>query len=202
MVKDKETIAIDLDMCLGDYATPFCEVSNREFGTNLDPRYYSEDWPTLWGVDGAEVARRTEVLNKTGMQGRLPVIKTAGVACLELAKHFDLIVATSRPKHLIPISQKWVNKNYPGLFKEVFSTGTWGSELLTKGQVLQAKGVPYLVDDQLKHAVSMSAAGGTGVLYGDYTWSQNLICGEDPIVVARTWEAVKNYFISVLRNNG
>lgn len=190
----KETIAVDLDMCLGDYATPFCKICNTQFGTNLDPRDYSEDWPTLWGVDVAEVSRRTKILNESGMHNNLPAIKFAGDACMALAKNFELIVATSRPKQLIPMSRAWVERTYPDIFKEVFSTGTWGSELLTKGDVLRAKGVPYLIDDQLKHAASMSMTGGTGVLYGDYSWSQNLDCGENYIVVARTWEAVRKYF--------
>ena len=202
MAREKETIAVDLDMCLGDYATPFCAWSNRELGTDLEPQYYSEDWPVLWGVDEVEVARRTEILNKSGIVKTLPVIASAGAACMELAKRFDLIIATSRPQFLIPASRTWVNRNFPGMFKEVFSTGTWGSELLTKGQVLCAKGVPYLVDDQPKHAIGMSSAGGTGVLYGDYTWSRDVDCGDSPIVVARTWEAVKRYFETVLRSRG
>jgi len=202
MAKNRETIAMDLDMCLGDYAPLFCRISNAQFGTHLTPREYSEDWPTLWGgVDAAEVARRTAIINQRQFEpGRdMRAIREAGPVCAELAKDWDLVVATSRPLDIMRPTRAWIDRNYPDIFKDVFSTGTWADKSLTKGEVLMEKGIRYLEDDQLRHVVGMSAVGGTGVLYGNYTWSQNLDCGDSPIVIARTWEAVRNYFQAVRR---
>ena len=205
MAKSFELTVFDVDQVIADYASPFCVISNDHFGTDLRPEDYHEDWPRLWGgVDTSETKRRTEIVNGTGMIEYLPLVDERSYLTLKAIKEQRrrLMVGTALPEHLMPMRRRWIDKNFPGIFEEVRSTNTWGTDL-TKGDVVVKWGAQELVDDQAKHVIGMAGVGMTGLLFGQYNYHDGLEVPEDlagELVRVPDWDSIAEYFEVKLPN--
>ena len=112
------------------------------------------------------------------------------------------MVGTALPEHLMPMRRRWIDKNFPGIFEEVRSTNTWGTDL-TKGDVVVKWGAQELVDDQAKHAIGMARVGMTGLLFGQYNYHDGLEVPEDlagELVRVPDWDSIAEYFEVKLPN--
>jgi hypothetical protein len=167
MSKERITLALDVDNVLGNLAGSWAEMSNLLLKTNKTARDYNElSWAEYWGVDPDTAKQLYEIINIVNFPTWLPLIKGAQQGVQELAKHCDLVVATSLPESMMESRLYWLEKYFPDAFRNVYSTDPKG-EGTTKGEFLLGKGVGYLLDDQLRHVKDMVSRGGVGILFGN-----------------------------------
>lgn len=201
LTKKKTTIAIDIDDVLSRSAEVIIEYSNNRWGTSLTIDDFSEDFTKLWQVDDEEMRRRFDEYIELGMPFTYEHDSSAVTALGKMKANYHLIIITSRSTRLKKDTISWVNKNYPGVFKEqhIYFAGFWDESLSgdaikrTKGELVKSLNADYLIDDQLKHCLSVSDLGIDSILFGNYAWNrtENL-----PSNVKRSsdWTAIERYF--------
>lgn len=196
--KNKQTIAIDLDDVLALNAQEFVNFSNRTWGTNLTIDDFQEDFHKMWGISNDEINKRMHryiaeeiAADYAHFEEAVPVLK-------KLSQRYDLVVVTSRRKKLLELTAKWVERYFPGIFKDVHHSGFFddlhdGSYHMTKAQICQDIGADYLIDDQLKHCIAVAEAGIQALLFGEYSWNR---ATELPERVTRVhnWKDVERSF--------
>jgi uncharacterized HAD superfamily protein len=118
-----------------------------------------------------------------------------------LAKKFDLVVVTSRREMLKPETDAWMERHFPGIFKELHYAGMWDDATdipkalaHTKAELCREIGADYLIDDQPKHCIGAAEAGLRCILFGDYRWNKGDQKLPQGITRARHWDDVAEYF--------
>lgn len=196
--KNRQTIAIDLDDVLALNAQEFVNFSNKTWGTNLTVEDFQEDFNKMWGIPNDEIDSRMHhyiaeevAAGYAHFEDALPVLK-------KLAKKYDLVVVTSRRKLLLELTAKWVERYFPGIFKDIHHSGFFdelkdGSYHMNKAQICQDIGADYLIDDQLKHCFAVADAGIQALLFGEYSWNKADKLPERVIRV-QNWQEIESYF--------
>jgi 5'(3')-deoxyribonucleotidase len=193
----KQTIAVDIDDVLADYAETFIETSNRLFGTTIDRASYTEDWYSLWNVPDEEVMARREVLFATDMH-QVIMPKNGALEVLDrLADRYRLIIITSRHQTVRAATLEWINAHYPVIkeedvnFSGVWDDGNRNAAQRTKGDIAANLGIDFLIDDQQKHCNAVAERGIKALLFGP---QQTLNTIHDKITLVTNWEEVARYF--------
>ena len=194
-------IAVDVDEVLAAYAKGFIQFSNARWGTNLTIQDYDEDWSKVWQIDRADVPSRVAAL----LDSRQIVALDHDVSALDVLRHlkesYDLIIVTARQTQMKGDTLAWVSQRFPGIFEEdkIFFAGIWDvldetSRHKTKGQMIKDLGVSYLIDDQLKHCLSVQQQGLQALLFGDYAWNQATEPLPRGVTRVHNWSEVREFF--------
>ena len=190
----KASIAIDLDDVLSNHVEAFVNFSNSHYGTNLTIEDYEEDWPEMWQVSLAETKKRAYEFNVPEVIASFEVKKESIAALLKLKENYDLYIITTRFEHLKDITNEWIDKYFPGIFKEVRLIPFWFSKnKLTKADICKQIGAKYLVDDHSSHCYKAAEAGIEVVLFGDYSWNRHASLKKG-ISRCKNWNEVVKYF--------
>lgn len=129
-------------------------------------------------------------------------IDNAHEVLTDLSSGYDLTLLTSRSKDGYEMSVEWIEQNFSGIFDRINLSGIWDEDksyhlahMGTKAEKFFEIGADYLIDDQLKHCISVADNGGKAILFGDYPWNQ----GKLPKGVTRckNWHEVRLYFEKV-----
>jgi 5'(3')-deoxyribonucleotidase len=199
-MSQRKTIAIDIDDVLADNASGFVEFSNQRWGTNLTPDQYDEHWAKIWKVDNEETERRANIFHESGVLKVYHHDDSALSVLRRLSQDFRLLVITSRRLQTKGDTVAWIHQHYPGIFTDeaIHFAGIWDkvndqSIALTKASLVDALGVDYLIDDQLKHCLAVAATGKRALLFGNYAWNR---AAELPGGITRvaSWRAIEEYF--------
>ena len=169
-------IAIDIDGVLGDDVGAFVKFHNEKYNTNLKKQdFYCNKW---WLVLNEEV----QVLYKKYLEyidsnyfKDMGTIKGSIEALKELGKNHNLFVLTARKNEWMDVTKKWLDKNFPGIFNEIYSTNfhTFKKKKgVNKGEICKRIKADYLIDDFVEHANECTNVG-TEVLLLDSPWNQN-----------------------------
>jgi len=181
MNKKRQTIAIDIDDVLAQSAKMVIDYSNKKWGMSLTVDDYSEDLNSLWQVDHAEVKRRVDEYSDSGVFSVYEHDPSAVIVLNRLKSRYNLIVITSRSNRMKSDTINWINSKYPGIFEEdhIYFAGFWdnisdgGAIHYTKGELVKKLNADYLIDDQLKHCLSVSSLGMKSILFGNYSWNKS-----------------------------
>ena len=179
--KKRQTIAIDIDDVLSKSAKKIIEYGNQKWGMSLTINDYDEDFTKLWQVDNEEMRRRFDEYIEFGVLSTYEYDSDATLVLKKLKNDYDLIVITSRSTTLKNDTITWINEKYPGIFDEdhIHFAGFWdivtdGNAIhCTKGELVKNLNANYLIDDQLKHCLSVSALGMKSILFGNYSWNKS-----------------------------
>jgi uncharacterized HAD superfamily protein len=203
-MKQRKTIAIDIDDVLSRSAEGFIAFTNKQWGHSLTPDDYQEEWALVWGVELEEAIRRSIVYHASGVVGDYLPHEAAMPVLKRLAKHYDLVVVTSRRQVLRPETDAWIERHFPGIFKELHYAGIWddysdkqrltAAIKQTKAEVCRELGADYLIDDQIKHCIGAAEAGIPAILFGNYKWNREPKVLPKQVVRAHHWDEVAEYF--------
>ena len=116
----KPVIAIDIDDVLASSAAGFVAWSNETYGTHLIPEDYQEHWAEMWQIELEEAKKRAEEFHLTDRVGTYDAILDAKETLNHLKTRFNLVLLTSRRRCLEKLTEGWIEKHYPGVFRIVF----------------------------------------------------------------------------------
>jgi len=202
-IMSRPLIAVDIDDVLAAHAEVMVNFSNTRWGHNLKPDDYDEDLASMWGVSVKEALRRVDELLASGVHAGLRHYKEAIPVLLGLQRRFELVAVTSRRISRKAVTDIWIERYFPGIFKEIVFAGIFDNfEELdaqhrlrhTKAELLTSIGASYLIDDQPKHCIGAAKAGITALLFGDYAWNRKLAGLPQGVVRLHTWKDVERYF--------
>jgi len=192
----KPIIAIDIDDVLVDSATATLAAYNAAWGTTATlADYYTKPDPLVWRTDNMqEVVERVHVYQASPAFFELLPIQEAIAGMRQLAKHYELHAVTGRWDLIMEPTQLWLDQHFPETFASLTSVNFFHSDKSrSKGDICLELGASYLIDDHLKHCVSVADAGLEAVLFGNYPWNA---ADELPAGITRcdSWTDVLEYF--------
>lgn len=196
----KLNIGIDIDGVLGDFNSIYWPWHNKQFGTNIDPEVDCNeyDYSKILKAKGFDIDLQTEVdrvsefLENPNLVESIPVIPGAKEGVKILSQVADLYVITARFTHAKNSTIKWVQENFPDVFKEVISTGSSygvGQFKLTKAIIGEKYKLDWMIEDAVFHAKEMLEIGVRTILL-EQPWNKNDKL-EDPLLYrADSWNKI------------
>ncbi|HUC89227.1 MAG TPA: hypothetical protein VMR45_00315 [Patescibacteria group bacterium] len=199
----RQIIAVDIDDVLSASAEGFAVFSNKRWNHNIKPDDYLEDWAEVWQVSADEARVRAEEFHKSGIVSEFRHFEHAVPVLSKLDKKYDIVVVTSRRLSIKPETERWIERYFPNIFKDICYAGIWDGDQddtqvsarlkRTKTDACRAIGVNFLIDDQTKHCISAARAGIEALSFGDYRWNRGIELPEG-VTPVRDWPAVERYF--------
>ncbi len=172
-------IAIDVDDVLAESAIGFVNFSNERWGTSLTVDDYDEHWVKMWNIDNNEMIKRSKIYDDAAIIRDYNHIGGAYEVLRRLSNRHELMVATARKTVHKDDTLLWIEYHFPNIFNRdlIFFAGIWDdlkddSHILTKGDLINQVDADVLIDDQLKHCISVAESGRRAIVFGDYSWNK------------------------------
>lgn len=192
MSKNPLTIGIDLDDVLLDFNRTLLKFHNANYGT----AYVREEITNfhideLWKCTFEEAVARIATFYETDLHWSAMPVAGAVSAIEKLREKHTLIIVTAKPDTLRERTHEWLDRHFPGSFKEVHFTGHFHGNAdaikRTKREVCDGIGVQLFIDDSFSNATDIVSAD-RPVLLLDSPWNQ----GDLPTNVTRVmdWEDI------------
>jgi 5'(3')-deoxyribonucleotidase len=193
-----KTIAVDIDEVLAASAEGFVKFSNQRWGTSLTVDDYDEHWAEMWNISKEEAEKRFDIYSGEKIVRGYRALTEAKEILKKLSGKFRLVIATSRSSVLNEDTVMWIDQHFPEIFENIHHSGIYdkpgpGRHLLTKADLLQEIGADYLIDDQTKHCIGATQVGVKAILFGDYSWNNDVKLPPG-IVRCKNWQEVGDYF--------
>ncbi|HJQ08526.1 MAG TPA: hypothetical protein VJ836_03550 [Candidatus Saccharimonadales bacterium] len=155
----------------------------------------------MWNIPVEEAEQRAIYSHEAGVVGNYRCFDNAISVLRRLSRLYDLVIVTSRRATLRLETDAWLEKHFPGLFKQIRYVGMWDADQdfahkikQTKTEICREIGTGYLIDDQLKHCISAAEAGIEALLFGNYAWNRHDAELPRRITRVRNWEDIARYF--------
>ncbi len=195
----KKTIAVDFDDVVMGFHNGFRDRHNRLYGTTLtyEQLVNYDNWEVLYGRDKDTMTKLALEFYHSPDHHQTAPIEGALEAIADLSQDYSLQIVTSRPETVREVTIKWIDQYCPGMFTDFHFTniyaGSDGALLRSKAEVCRAIGAPVLIDDALRHARDVAAAGVTALL-PDRPWNRS----ETPAGVHRmhSWREIVDWIKS------
>jgi len=187
----RETIAVDMDDVLASHYESVAEFMNERYGHEHTAADYHSSLAELWDVDVDEAVRRMWEFHGADLLGDFAAKPDAAPALERLGEDFDLIVVTARPSRAIESSRAWLDDHFPAVFKQIAFIHPFEGDPATKADKCREFAASYLIDDTLKHCVSVAEAGIGALLFGVHESRKELPEG---VTAVMDWEEVVEYF--------
>lgn len=180
----KHLIGIDFDEVLCPYEANFHQ-------------WHAQVWPDRSVPDGSAFFESITPLREAYLRsaiaedpGEVPGA-FKGLQRLKTAGH-SLVIITSRSQSLRAMTERIVQKQFPGIFDSVFFTdGT------STGVVCKRIGASIMIDDQVDHAIDVAEHGVYAVLFdGGYSWSQSFDDSHPKVVRCNSWSSTVDWILT------
>lgn len=152
---NRKRIGIDLDDVLLDLNTALCAYHNARYATSFSKEDTVDyDLWNLWGCSREEVFRRVEDFYDSPEHLGSTPIPGSVEAVSALAKRYDLFLVTAKPERLRDMTEWWIDRHFPGMFRELRFTGGYRREPGTsvrKSDICRELGICTFVDDALSN---------------------------------------------------
>jgi uncharacterized HAD superfamily protein len=189
-------IALDIDDVLAGSMTAVRLMVNKQLGVELQPEHYAvagDYWgyyESIWASHGLAISF-DDLDEKTLKDMYLPFEKAAPVLT-KLAKHYRLVVITSRNENWRELTRQWSKQHFPGLISDIVFAGSKEHAIKrTKGEVCAELGAEWLIDDNLEHCIDAAKYGVQPILFGMYGWQRG---APEDMIRCKDWTAVEECF--------
>ncbi|KAL7410073.1 hypothetical protein BDY24DRAFT_401306 [Mrakia frigida] len=169
-------VAVDLDDVLAQTNAKVAELHNAEFGTDMtleDFKYYHYWRNRGWGTPLETMIKVKSFYQRHLFADTAPVEGAfeSLVRAKETIPGLEFVIVTARGEPERVGSQIWVDKFYPGVFRELYFTGAFThvategengppltavSHPLKKSEVLHRIGASILIDDSIENAFDVA----------------------------------------------
>lgn len=198
----KKTIAIDIDDVVADTTEALRITANELLPSNLQlskERYkvkgeYWGYYESVWRANKVDELVSFERLHDdmAVSQDHVNVIVGAEAALKQLSEKYLLVAVTSRRVQWVNSTHEWLEKQFPGYFRDVVFVHHDNSDGRTKGDVCRDIGATWLIDDNPEHCLTAEKAGTQPILFGEYGWTEPGL--SKGFVYCKDWWAVLEYF--------
>lgn len=189
----RQTIAIDIDDVLFDFTNRYLSFHNEQYGTAFDIGHITSInlYEATGGTPEDDIRKIEQFQTTTDHLDGHPAAESLDVL-RRLGKSCDLVVVTARQTAIRERTRRWIERHFPGVFREVRFANYWevSLPLVSKGEVCVELGVDVIVDDQLNYLKDCADKGVRGILFGDYPW--NAGATDNPLIrKARSWHELE-----------
>jgi uncharacterized HAD superfamily protein len=191
MAAHKKILGVDFDDVLFNCDEALAQFHNTRYGTSYttDERnsFYLEPF---WNCSAEEVQKRLDEFTYTEFHENANVVTGAREALERLSDVYDIVIVTGRADIARSATEKWLEKNLLGLYREIhFSNhgGTGIGKYRLKSEILRELGIDIFVEDAPHFAADVAGAGITVFLF-DTPW--NRAETPDGAIRVRSWEEI------------
>ncbi len=149
-------IGIDLDDVLADSLPALIEYHNDTYNTKfIKEDYHSFHLWKVWSCTKEESNQRIDRFFETKYFKDIKTKPGSQEAISFLKEKNNLYVITSRPRKFSKGTLEWIEKYFPGVFKEVFFTNYWEKDNPDpkKSHVCNILNIDVFIDDSLDYAI-------------------------------------------------
>lgn len=195
-MRNKPTIAVDIDEVLMPHFQSLIDWYNPKYGTQLTLGHNHPSDPRPWGTpDYSEAVKRVHGFFDTPNFLNSRPFKEAIGAINTLSKNYKMVVVTGRDTIIEDVTMGWLDKHFGELFAEAHFTARYSLDgsSRTKTDVCVAAGADYLIEDTIQDATQAAKAGIKAILFGNYPWNKTNKLPEG-VIRLKNWQEVLEYF--------
>ncbi len=171
-------IGIDFDDVLIDFNTGFAEYHNTTYGTAVAREdIYAFDAEQIYGITREEFLHRLHEFMLSDKHIETAPVTGVKEALTVLGKQHELCIVTSRSKTLSDLTEAWLQKNLPGMFKVTHYTNQFPHNegiKKSKAEVCDEEGIEIFIEDSPVQ-VQVLINGGKKVLLFNTPWNQGVL---------------------------
>ncbi|KAI8469855.1 MAG: hypothetical protein J3K34DRAFT_377511 [Monoraphidium minutum] len=212
-------IAVDVDEVLGRFVFALNDFCKQQYGMSYDVADYwvyefakrrtRRAWggACRWRIWGCSQEHSNHIVHEffksDHFNDGIPVIPEAFDTLQRLGSWCDMVVVTSRQHIIQDATLEWIDRHYPGLFREVYFGNHFALEGASrkKSDICASVGAHVLIDDNVGYALDCAGHGIDVLLYdwqGGYPWSKLPAGSEHPkIHVVHSWAEVEQRLIAM-----
>ncbi|CAL9099538.1 unnamed protein product [Musa acuminata var. zebrina] len=203
-VTKKLVVAVDVDEVLGSFLAALNKfIANRYSSNHSVSEYYVYEFFKIWKCSRAEADIRVHEFFKTSyFKTGIHPIPGARYALHKLSTFCNLSVVTSRQNAIKDHTLEWIEKYYPGLFKEIHFGNHFALDGISKpkSEICRSLGAHVLIDDNPKYALECAEVGIRVLLFdydNSYPWSKTGSATSHPMVTkVHNWRQVEQQLVS------
>jgi|EP01044_Picomonas_judraskeda_P003251 hypothetical protein len=187
----KPVLALDIDEVCAQFVPGLIRYHNEKYGTGLKTEtFHSYTFADVWGgTDEESVAKVFDFFTTEHFLNLEPVQGSVEAVASLVDAGFDVVGVTSRQLVIEDPTRAWLDRHFPGLFRDVLFGNHWVPEAAspdleaegvvkkTKREMVEAIGAVALVDDSCKYVRELAGSAGgpnyrKSILFGEYAWNQ------------------------------
>ena len=170
----KRTIAIDCDDVIVETAPLIINHYNKTYGTTLKlTDFYGADLTPWQAPDDATAIKRVDDFLVSDEYINAAPLAEAVNTINKLYKQYELHIVTGRPDFVAEATKDMLARRFPNVFASIAFTNMFNAtKARPKADVCKELSADLLIDDHLKHARQVAAAGIDVLLFGNYPWNR------------------------------
>ncbi|KAG0467528.1 hypothetical protein HPP92_018491 [Vanilla planifolia] len=193
------SIAVDVDEVLGSFLSALNKFVARHYASNHKiSEYYVYEFFRIWNCTRAEADIRVhEFFKSLQFRSGIDPIPGAQSTLLRLSTFCDLSIVTSRQNVIKEHTIEWIEKHYPGIFKEIQFGNHFAldGKSRPKSEICRSLGVQVLIDDNPMYALECAKVGIKVLLFdyqNSYPWSKDVaVVSHSMVTTVSSWEEVE-----------
>ncbi|CAI9780321.1 unnamed protein product [Fraxinus pennsylvanica] len=198
LLPEKIMIAVDVDEVLGNFVSALNQFIADRYSINHSvSEYHVYEFFKIWNCSRDEADIRVHEFFKTSyFKKGIHPIPGAQKALQKLSKFCNLSVVTSRQNAIKEHTIEWIERYYPGLFKEIQFGNHFAldGKSRSKSDICKSLGAKVLIDDNPRYAIECAEVGIKVLLFdyeNSYPWSK--MVNRHPLVTkVHNWEEVEH----------
>ncbi|KAL1531246.1 hypothetical protein AAHA92_33945 [Salvia divinorum] len=204
---EKIMIAVDVDEVLGNFVSALNRFIADRYSLNHSvSEYHVYEFFKIWNCSRSEADHRVHEFFKTPyFKKGINPIPGAREALVKLSDIYNLSIVTSRQNAIKDHTTEWIEKHYPGLFREIHFGNHFAldGKSRPKSDICKSLGAKVLIDDNPRYAVECAAVGIKVLLFdyeNSYPWCKTEHAAhQHPLVTkVHNWEEVEQQLSSLL----
>ncbi|KAH1216434.1 hypothetical protein GmHk_13G037336 [Glycine max] len=159
----------------------------------------------IWNCSRDEADIRVHEFFKTPyFKSGIHPLPGAQMALQKLSRFCSLSVVTSRQNAIKDRTIEWIEKNYPGLFREIHFGNHFALDGVSrpKSEICRSLKAKVLIDDNPRYAIECADVGIRVLLFdyeNSYPWCKNESVDQHPLVTkVKNWEEVEQQLVSLI----
>ncbi len=187
-------IGIDMDSVIADIMPELVRFHNAYYGTkNVVEDHDTYALSAVWKCSEQEAIKRVFKFYFSPYYDRIKPLRYSRSGIRYLARKYSLFVVTARPFEIEKKSLKWLDRYFPGMFKDVIHTNILsrkGWNNFKKSDICVHLDISVIIEDSLDFAKDCASANIRSYLL-NMPWNQSEVRKKN-IVRLKSWKDIRN----------
>ncbi|KAL3644298.1 hypothetical protein CASFOL_012230 [Castilleja foliolosa] len=205
-LSDKIMVAVDVDEVLGNFVSALNQFISDRYSLNHSvSEYHVYEFFKIWNCSRDEADIRVHEFYTTHyFKNGIHPLPGAQEALQNLSETYNLSIVTSRQHVIKEHTIEWIEKHYPGLFKEIHFGNHFAldGKSRPKSEICKSLGAKVLIDDNPRYALDCAEIGMKVLLFdheNSYPWCKSEHILQHPRVTkVHNWEEVEYQLASLV----
>jgi uncharacterized HAD superfamily protein len=168
-------IGVDMDSVVADIMSPLIDFHNKKYKTSIKfTDHVTFSIEKVWNCTEEEAIDRIIEFNNSPFMDEIKPMPGSIEGIKHLSSFHELHIITSRSNTTEKITDLWIKKHFPNIFKTINHTNQSGkkeSKKIKKSEVAKKLGINLFIEDHLEYALDCASLD-IRVLLMNMPWNQ------------------------------